>query len=295
VKPDEIAVLFRANFQSRVLEESFLSLGLPYQMLGVKFFERKETKDILSYIRASLNKDGLSDFTRIVNLPPRGIGKTTIDKIISGQENDLPEKTQQKLAGFRKLLDEFEKVLRKEKMSESIKYIIKKTGLEEMYNTGQDDDTERLENIMELVSFAVEYDSYPGDEGVEKFLTDVALSTDQDNAKDGGGVRLMTVHASKGLEFECVFISGLEQDLFPHKKMSEKRSNEDAEEERRLFYVAVTRASKKLFLTWARVRTIFGSLEINSSSDFLSDVPEEYTEKDNWGDESKKVLYSIDF
>jgi DNA helicase-2/ATP-dependent DNA helicase PcrA len=294
--PDEIAVLYRANFQSRILEESFLSLGIPYQMLGVKFFERKETKDVLALIRASLNKDALSDFVRVVNLPPRGIGKTTIDKIIQGKEDDLPASTKIKIDNFRKILSGFGEILKKEKISESIKYIIKTTGIDEMYNTGHEEDTERLENIMELVSFAVEYDIYPGEEGVEKFLTDVSLSTDQDNAKDGGGVRLMTVHASKGLEFENVFVTGLEEDLFPHKKLSEKRSGEDGEEERRLFYVAITRAKKKLFLTWARMRTIFGSLEVNTPSEFLLDIPEEYTNKESdYGENVSKPLISIDF
>lgn len=295
-KPDNIAVLFRANFQSRALEEAFLSLGLQYQMIGTKFFERKETKDVLSYIRASLNKDSLSDFVRIVNVPARGIGKTTIDKIIQGKEEELPENTKNKINNFRKVLESFGEVLKIEKISDSIKHIIKTSGLDEMYNTGHEEDTERLENIMELVSFAVEYDIYPGEEGVEKFLTDVSLSSDQDEVKDGGGVRLMTVHASKGLEFENVFICGLEEDLFPHKRLSEKRSGEDSEEERRLFYVALTRAEKRLFLTWARVRTIFGSLQINSPSEFLTDIPEEYTQNDGWqGEEKRKVLYSIDF
>lgn len=294
--PDEIAVLYRANFQSRVLEESFLSLGLPYQMIGVKFFERKETKDVLSYIRASLNKDALSDFVRVVNLPPRGIGKTTTDKILQGMEKDLPENTKAKINNFRNVLVGFGEVLRKEKISESIKHIIKTVGLDEMYNTGQEEDTERLENIMELVSFAVEYDIYPGEEGVEKFLTDVSLSSDQDNVKEGGGVRLMTVHASKGLEFTNVFVTGLEEDLFPHKKLSEKRSGEDNEEERRLFYVAITRAKEKLFLTWSRVRTIFGTMQVNSPSEFLLDVPEEYTEKGSfYSDGPSKPLISIDF
>ncbi len=293
---DEIAVLFRANFQSRVLEESFLSLGVPYQVIGVKFFERKETKDVLSFIRASINKDSLSDFIRIVNLPPRGIGKTTTDKILQGKEEDLPSGTKIKLSNFRKLLTDFGEILKKEKLSESIKYIIETTGLDKMYNTGNEEDLERLENIMELVSFAVEYNIYPGEEGVEKFLTDVSLSSDQDEVKDGTGVRLMTVHASKGLEFENVFITGLEEDLFPHKKISEKRTGEDGEEERRLFYVAVTRAKKKLFLTWARMRTIFGSLEVNAPSEFLLDIPEKYTQKDFQGEgDASRPIISIDF
>ncbi len=298
VKSEDIAVLYRANFQSRVLEEAFLAYGVPYQMLGTKFFERKETKDVLSYIKASLNEENVSDFLRVINIPTRGIGKTTIQKILMGKESELPENTRVKINNFRKMLLDFRNILMTEKVSDSIKYIIKKTGLEEMYNTGLEEDTERLENIMELVSFATGYDEYLGEDGVEKFLTDATLATDQDSmTEEKNGVKLMTVHASKGLEFKYVFICGLEADLFPHKRMYEtKKSGEDSEEERRLFYVAVTRAEHKLFLTWARSRTIFGGIQINSPSEFLDDIPSEYTENETYsGTTYKKPLISIDF
>lgn len=297
-RAEDIAVLYRANFQSRVLEEAFLAYGVSYQMIGTKFFERKETKDVLSFIKASLNKENVSDFFRVINIPPRGIGKTTIQKILSGKENELPEGTRIKINNFRLMLDDFKEKLITQKISESIKYIIKRTGLEEMYNTGLEEDTDRLENIMELVSFATGYDEEAGEVGLEKFLTDVSLATDQDSiSEEKIGVKLMTVHASKGLEFDYVFICGLEAELFPHKKMFEsKKGGEDSEEERRLFYVALTRAGKKLFLTWARSRTIFGGLEINSPSEFLEDIPSEYTESESYaGTTSRKVLYSIDF
>ncbi len=297
-RAENMAVLYRANFQSRVLEEAFLAYGVSYQMIGTKFFERKETKDVLSFIKASLNEENVSDFFRVVNIPPRGIGKTTIQKILAGKESELPEGTRAKINIFRKMLSDFKEQLFTQKISESIKYIIKKTGLEEMYNTGLEEDMERLENIMELVSFATGYDEEAGEIGLEKFLTDVSLATDQDSiSEEKSGVKLMTVHASKGLEFDYVFICGLEADLFPHKKMFEsKNKGEDSEEERRLFYVAITRAGKKLFLTWARSRTIFGALQINSPSEFLEDIPEEYTEGESFsGVSTRKVLYSIDF
>ncbi|MFA5888720.1 MAG: UvrD-helicase domain-containing protein [Candidatus Paceibacterota bacterium] len=297
-KDDNIAVLYRANFQSRVLEDAFLSHGVPYQMLGTKFFERKEIKDVVSFIKASLNPENWSDFVRIVNIPPRGIGKTTVQKIISGQETELPENTRAKINNFRKMLEEFKNILVTEKPSDSIKYIIKKSGIKEMYDTGKEDDVERLENIMELVSLAKEYDVHPPEEAIEKFLTDTALVSDQDSL-DGEkrGVKLMTVHSSKGLEFDYVFISGLESDLFPHKRSYEgKRPNEDKEEERRLFYVALTRAAKKLFLTWANTRTIFGTIEVNSPSEFIDDIPEKYTEDESFlGELEKEPLFSIDF
>ncbi len=299
VKPDQIAVLYRANFQSRVLEEAFLAYGVDYQMLGTKFFERKEVKDVVGYIKASLNEGSLSDFSRIINIPARGIGKTTLQKILMGKEEELPASMQIKLNNFRKMLESFKGILLHELPSVAIKHIIKTSGMEDSYKTGLEEDTERLENIMELVTLATTYDIYPGEEGIEKFLTDVALTSDQDSL-DGKktGVKLMTVHSSKGLEFEYVFICGLEADLFPHSRMNQsKKTGEDAEEERRLFYVAITRAGKKLYLTHARVRTIFGTMEVNSPSEFLEDIPEKYTEKESYeGVESSKApLFSIDF
>lgn len=295
VSPEHIAVLYRANFQSRVLEDAFLSYGVSYQMLGTKFFERKEIKDVVSFVRCSLNPESGADFVRIINVPPRGLGKVTLQKIIEGKEGELPASAREKVNNFRNMLIGFKKILSEHKPSEALKQIIKISGLENMYSTGLEEDTERLENIMELVSLAAEYDELGPEEGIEKFLTDSALASDQDSL-DGEktGVKLMTVHASKGLEFDFVFVSGLEADLFPHAKLGEKKGGEDGEEERRLFYVALTRAGKKLFLTWAQTRTIFGSMEVNSPSEFLDDIDAEYTEKETYG-EVRKPLFSIEF
>lgn len=211
VKADDIAVLYRANFQSRVLEDAFLSYGVPYQMLGTKFFERKEIKDMVSFVRTSLNPDNVSDFMRIINIPARGIGKTTLQKIIDGKESELPESMKIKINNFRNMLVDFKNILTTQKPSDALKYIVKKSGIEDSLKTGLEEDTDRLENIMELVTLATSYDSFPGEEGIEKFLTDTSLASDQDSL-DGKktGVRLMTVHASKGLEFDYVFICGLE-------------------------------------------------------------------------------------
>jgi DNA helicase-2/ATP-dependent DNA helicase PcrA len=299
VHPEEIAVLYRANFQSRVLEEAFLAYAVPYQMLGTKFFERKEIKDCLSYIKASLNENSLSDISRIINVPTRGIGKTTLQKIMLGKESELPVSMQIKISNFKKMLLNFREVLKNELPSVAIKYIIKNSGMEDSYKTGLEEDIERLENIMELVTLATNYDIFPGEEGIEKFLTDSALASDQDSLDDRKiGVKLMTVHSSKGLEFEYVFVSGLEANLFPHNRMNQdKKTGEDAEEERRLFYVAITRAGKKLYLTHAKVRTIFGTMEVNSPSEFLDDIPSKYTEIDGFegAQEIKSPLFSIDF
>jgi DNA helicase-2/ATP-dependent DNA helicase PcrA len=298
VEPEEIAVLYRANFQSRVLEEAFLSYSVPYQMLGTKFFERKEIKDMISFVRASLNKEALGDFKRIINIPARGIGKVTLEKILAGKENDLPENIRIKLKNFREMLLDFKKVLETEKPSTALKYIVEKSGIDKLYDTKNEEDMDRLENVMELVSLATKYNEYEPEKGIEMFLTDSALASDQDSLNENkNGVKLMTVHSAKGLEFDYVFVCGLEADLFPHKGFGEKRKGkEEAEEERRLFYVAVTRAGKKLFLTYANTRTIFGSLQVNVPSEFLNDIPEKYLERELYeGVEVKKPLFSIEF
>lgn len=299
VPANHIAVLYRANFQSRVLEDAFLAFGVDYQMLGTKFFERKEVKDCISFIKASLNTDSTSDMIRIINVPPRGIGKTTIQKILEGKADELPQKTKDKINDFKNILSKVKEAVTSKQTSEALKQIIKITGMEDLYNTGVEEDTERLENIMELVSLASLYDEYPPEDGIEKFLTDTSLAGDTDTP-DGekNGVRLMTVHASKGLEFDYVFITGLESELFPHRRIeSSRKSLEDNEEERRLFYVALTRAGKKLFLTWAQTRNIFGTREINSPSEFLDDIPIKLTEGESFQgtENSKAPLFSIDF
>ncbi|MFA5773489.1 MAG: UvrD-helicase domain-containing protein [Candidatus Paceibacterota bacterium] len=293
--PEDIAILYRANFQSRVLEEALLDKQIPYQVLGVKFFERKEIKDLLAYIRLSYNKESLSDIKRIINIPTRGIGKTTIAKLFAGTTNDLPKGMQIKIGKFYELVDGIRLYIDSHKPSESVKYVIEKSGLKEELSHGTSDEQERLENMMELVTLAIKYDNIPDGEGMEKLLEDASLASDQDTLMHpiknregsqgpsvsngtgkGNGVKLMTVHASKGLEFKYVFITGLEQDLFPHTKGNSK-TKEDNEEERRLFYVAVTRAREKLFLSYASLRTIFGMKQVNSPSEFIYDIPAHLT------------------
>jgi len=302
VKADEIAVLYRANFQSRILEEAFLAYGVPYQMLGTKFFERKEVKDMLSYVKAALNPDGSTDLARIINVPTRGIGKVTLDKIEAGEEASLPIKTQEKIRLFKEMLVRIKEFMLTHKASESLRFIVEISGMAKAYAEGNDEDQERLENIMELVTLATGYDELLPEEGIERLLTDAALVSDQDSldlkaktslresSPDGSfkesnepfrGVKLMTVHASKGLEFEYVFVSGMEEDLFPHRRFGEKKKDgEDAEEERRLFYVAVTRARKKIYLAYAQMRTIFGSKQINTPSQFIADISEDFLDRE---------------
>ena len=274
INPKEIAVLYRANFQSRILEEVFLAMDIPYQVLGVRFFERKEVKDILAFLSAALNPDSISDMKRIINVPARGIGKVTLLKIVEGREEELSAKVAQKVADFKHLLERIAEVAMSKNPSETIKFILKESGIEAMLKTKNEEDLERLENIKELATLAMRYDKLSPQEGIEKLLEDAALASDQDELKeDKNAVRLMTVHASKGLEFGVVFITGLEDGLFPHSSMGDEKR--DDEEERRLFYVALTRAKKKVFLTYASVRTIFGSQTVNLPSDFIMDIEDD--------------------
>lgn len=303
VNPDEIAVLYRANFQSRVLEDAFLRENVPYQVLGTRFFERQEIKDVLAFIRAALNPDDIISVKRIINLPPRGLGKVTLAKIFANQEHELPEKTRAKIGEFRKILAQIKISAESQKPSELIKTVIEQSGLGNMWRSGGPDDLERLENAKELATLALKYDGLErgdsaagGTGGIAQLLTDAALVSDQDSLPDEkeknkakkSGVKLMTVHAAKGLEFDHVFIVGLEQDLFPHRLRGEESdpasggaNTRDYEEERRLFYVALTRAREKLFLTYAQMRTIYGSRQMTLPSEFIGDIPAHLLEAEN--------------
>jgi DNA helicase-2/ATP-dependent DNA helicase PcrA len=299
VEPKEIAVLYRANFQSRILEEAFLQHSVAYQVLGVRFFERKEVKDVLSYLRAALNPDSRADLTRVINVPPRGLGKVTILKVLAGQRETLPAATKKKVDEFFTILGAIKIKAEegREKPSEIIKYIIKVTGLEQaLKNSKHEDDLERLENIKELVTLATKYDEQPGTDGMESLLADAALATDQDSMiKTQNAVKLMTIHASKGLEFDYVFITGLEENLFPHRRMGDSADGVDMEEERRLFYVALTRARKKLFLTYAGMRTIFGSKTVNIPSEFMVEMEDDLIQAEEFTGTRKTGFKTIYF
>ncbi len=277
--PREIAVLYRANFQSRALEDAFIKKNIPYQLVGVRFFERKEVKDVLSYVKAALNRESAGDVARIINVPVRGIGKVTVAKILSGREDLLPANMRTKITQFWKLLDDIKKEIEEKKPSEAIKFIIQETGMEQLLRQGDTEDEERLLNIREVVSVAAQYDGVENTEdsktqGIEAFLSNAALATDQDELSENkDAVRLMTVHASKGLEFDHVFIAGLEQDLFPFKRMDEGDIDQaEEEEERRLFYVAITRAKKKVYFSYTMLRTIYGTQRVSLPSEFIDDI-----------------------
>ncbi len=282
VAPSEIAVLFRTNFQSRALEEAFINYGVPYQMLGTKFFERREIKDMLSYVRYAMNPDSTADLVRIINTPPRGIGKVTVLKVVEGQTASLPAKTREKVELFNHLMLEINAYAKEHKIHETLAFIMKRSGIEEELRNDGEEGLERLENIRELVSLGTKYAEYEPEVAIEHLLEDAALGSDQDELKEKeefDAVRLMTIHASKGLEFPYIFITGLEEGLFPHERLSDERIDE--EEERRLFYVALTRAEKKVFLSYAHIRTIFGSQRVNAPSSFLHDIRSELLETQN--------------
>jgi DNA helicase-2/ATP-dependent DNA helicase PcrA len=202
-----------------------------------------------------------------------------------------------KVFEFESLLFRIREYSQRNKPTETIKFIIRETGMEKSFSLGGEEEVERLENIRELVTLASRYDNLPQEEGVSKLLEDAALASDQDSLmhKQGalGLVRLMTVHASKGLEFQAVFVTGLEDGLFPHRSFgTTESSREHDEEERRLFYVAITRAKEFLFLSSASVRTIFGSRQVTLPSEFLSDINEDLTEKEyRNGTSGGKIIY----
>jgi DNA helicase II / ATP-dependent DNA helicase PcrA len=297
VEPKEIAVLYRANFQSRVLEEAFLNKNIPYQILGTRFFDRKEIKDVLSFIRAALNPESLSDIKRVINVPPRGVGRVTLLKIFAGGKDTLGDAMGKKVADFFALLEKLRGAVPTHSPSNLIKFVLKETGIEIMYREGKYEDSEKLENLRELVTLALKYDSLQPEEGIEKLLADAALATDQDElAENRNAVKLMTVHAAKGLEFDYVFVPGLEEDLFPHKKINEENiTMAESEEERRLFYVAITRARKKLFLSYAQIRTIYGSQKVNSPSEFIADIDDSLLEKESYEEPTGVKAIFIDF
>src|SRR3989344_1345160 len=277
----EIAVLYRANFQSRVLEEAFLQLSVPYRVLGTKFFDRKEVKGTLSYLRAAFTPRSNVDIARIVGVPPRGIGKATLAKIFTGERETLAGATKKKVDDFFSLLEEVRAHAEKNTVSETIKFLLKRSGIEDDLRKGGEEGMERLENLRERGSPAVENDEKEAPVGIEKLIEDAALMSEQDSLEEkADAVSLMTVHASKGLEFDIVFVVGMEEGVFPHERNDESA---DDEEERRLFYVALTRARKKVFLSHAATRMIFGTRTIGVASQFLLDISDDHVEQQRPG------------
>jgi DNA helicase-2/ATP-dependent DNA helicase PcrA len=255
-----------------------LARDVPYQLLGTKFFERKEVKDVLAYLKAATNPENRADFSRIANVPTRGVGKATMLKMIEGRDAELTGKQRAGADDLRGILQNIRQTAGSAVPSELIGYVIRESGLDEAAKRENTDESEeRRANMYELAALAEKYDRLGPEEGLNALLEDAALATDQDQLeKSGDAVKLMTVHAAKGLEFDTVFVAGLEAELFPQ----EKEEEEAKEEERRLFYVAVTRARKKLYLTYALSRTIFGQHQLQLPSPFLEDIDDTLAERD---------------
>src|SRR3989338_2521536 len=271
--PQDFCVLYRANFQSRAVEEKLLDARIPYQVLGTRFFERKEVKDILSYVRAVVSEN-VADFGRVIDTLP-GVGKVTKLKILSGQESTLTGKMRERVGAMRRLLATIRANAATTPPSKLLRMGIAESGIEKMLKEDKLEGGERLENLAELVSLAVRYDNLPMPEGLEKFLESAALASDQDELREEKNQeRLMTVHAAKGLEFPYVLIIGIEEGLFPYEREDDNKKD-SLEEERRLMYVALTRAQKKLYLSYAMMRTIFGNTDVRTNSQFLDELPAE--------------------
>lgn len=293
----DFAILYRTNYQSRAFEEALRRQGIKYKIYGgLSFYQRKEIKDLLAYLRFVINQKDEEAFRRIINLPKRGIGDTTVQKIIvSAHENNVSiwevvcdvnkymgkGRSLATIENFALMMKEFQIVVGKKDAFEATSHIAKGSGLlRELFEDKTVEGRARYENVQELLNAVKEFVDNPEreDKGLATFLQEVALITtaDENEGKDGDDdyVSLMTIHSAKGLEFKIVYIVGVEEDLFPSQMMLSSRA--DLEEERRLFYVAITRAEKKLYLSYALQRYRFGNLRMCEASRFLDEVDNKF-------------------
>lgn len=293
------AILYRTNAQSRVIEETLIKSDIPYQIVGgIKFYDRKEIKDLLAYLRLLSNPDDDISLTRIINVPKRGIGDTTVGKLaaaaaergvsifrllytvddlgFSGRTRNALVEFYDMIAALHQMVEYLSVTELTEKLLEMTQYRL------ELQNENTIESRSRLENIDEFLSVTMEFEKNNEDKTLVAFLTDLALISDIDTMNDeeedqpGDAVILMTMHSAKGLEFPVVFIIGMEEGVFPHSRAFQ--DNEELEEERRLAYVGITRAEERLFLTCAQMRTLFGRTTANAPSRFLEEIPEELKE-----------------
>ncbi|MBR0003206.1 DNA helicase PcrA [Bacillus subtilis] len=302
-KLSDIAILYRTNAQSRVIEETLLKAGLNYNIVGgTKFYDRKEIKDILAYLRLVSNPDDDISFTRIVNVPKRGVGATSLEKIasyaaINGlsffqaiQQVDfigVSAKAANALDSFRQMIENLTNMQDYLSITELTEEILDKTEYREMLKAEKSIEAQsRLENIDEFLSVTKNFEQKSEDKTLVAFLTDLALIADIDQLdqkeEESGGkdaITLMTLHAAKGLEFPVVFLMGLEEGVFPHSRSLMEEA--EMEEERRLAYVGITRAEKELYLTNAKMRTLFGRTNMNPESRFIAEIPDDLLENLN--------------
>ena len=294
------AVLYRTNSQSRSIEEALRRIGLRYKVFGgVSFYQRKEVKDLIAYLRFSINQNDEQSFRRIINYPRRGIGQTSVDKIItiSNKENIslwevvtqsstlLTSRIHNLLTPFKDLILSFSNFSKNNDAFTTASHIASNSGLlKELWDDRSIEGISRYENVQELLNSIKEF--IDNEENTEKkldnFLQEISLMTDQDKGdeEDGEYISLMTIHMAKGLEFPVVFIVGVEEDLFPSQMMISSR--EDLEEERRLFYVAITRAMKKLYLTYSKTRYRYGMLKDCEISRFIKEISPIYLDIENF-------------
>ncbi|MFL5894304.1 MAG: ATP-dependent helicase [Thermoleophilaceae bacterium] len=293
---DEVAVFYRTNAQSRVLEDTLVRYGVSYQVIGgTKFYDRAEIKDALAYLTWLTNPSDAVAFGRIVNSPKRGIGDTTQARILS-HANTVGEQVWEialrpdivpglgtaavkAVARFMSVMERLQERVESAGVSELLAETLQETGYMEALRAERTIEAEgRIENLEELIGVAREYETTAEEPSVEEFLQQIALFSEQDNlTTDEGIVTLMTIHNAKGLEFPVVFLLGMEDGIFPHMRSIEAG---DVEEERRLAYVGITRAKQKLYLTYARTRSLYGGTEWNLPSRFLDEIPAELAERE---------------
>lgn len=311
----EFAILYRTNAQSRAFEEALRRMGIPYTIYGgISFYQRKEVKDLVAYLRVIVNPKDEEALKRIINYPARGIGKTTIDKLVLyANDNNIPmwdvlanaamhgfkAGTLSALDEFVIMIKSFASMLQKNNAYEVAFHVGKQTSLvKELFNDKSTEGVQRYENIQELLNSIKEWTESPDNEDGElvdkslaSYLQQITLLTDADEKDpDADTVKLMTIHAAKGLEFGCVFAAGLEEMLFPNAMAINTR--EELEEERRLFYVVITRAKQRLWITYANTRYRFGQLVQNEPSRFIEEVPEEHLDRSYAGGGSKNQMQS---
>ncbi|MEK7659654.1 MAG: UvrD-helicase domain-containing protein [Patescibacteria group bacterium] len=269
-KHSDIAILFRTNAQSRAIEEALMKRAIPYRLVsGVRFYDRKEVKDVLAYLKRARNpEDGVSE-RRVLNMPPRGIGKVLLYKYIAGISLSASE--QKKIEEFTRIITEISEKFSTTNLPDLITFIIERAGYV-TYFSKDAEGKERLANMRELVSVAAKHRDTHAIEIIDDFLQEVELMSDQDLVDTTvDAVHLLTAHAAKGLEFKVVIVTGLEEGLFPHTLAQEEGM---IEEERRLFYVAVTRARERIILTLTMRRMMNGEVAFNDPSRFIGEIPE---------------------
>lgn len=303
---NDFVVLYRTNAQSRVLEEVFMRYGIPYKIVGgIKFYQRKEIKDILAYLKLVQNKNDSVALLRIINNPARKIGPGTLGFIqdfalrnnlsifdamlLIHEITGVNESKAEVITKFVAMIKGLQKLNSETPASGMIKYILEKTGYKKMLDDGSVEGEARLENIQELISVAHKYDKLDPGISLNIFLEEVSLIADIDTLDESeNAVTFMTVHSAKGLEFPYVFIAGLEEGIFPHNRSLLDRM--ELEEERRLMYVAMTRAMNNLYLLHARERMLYGEFRSNAPSQFLDDIDETIIETNFGGHKARQHI-----